>query len=96
VPKRPDIKARWKTWLAIAVILGVGLSLYGGRPEAPPVGTAASQETDRWLAAIARARSRVGSSYDGLGIVGIQMEHFGAHAVLHDLRRFVGTYQPGN
>ena len=52
MPKRSDIKARWKTWLAIAVALGAGLSLYGGRPEAPPVGTAASQETDRWLAAI--------------------------------------------
>jgi hypothetical protein len=25
-----------------------------------------------------------------------EMEHFGAHTVLHDLRRFVGSYQPRN
>lgn len=46
------LKRRWKIWLAIAIVLGAGLTVYAGRPEQAPVGTAASQETDRWLAAI--------------------------------------------
>jgi len=46
------LRTHWR-WLALAAGLLIAfLGFYAGRPEAPPVGTAASQETDRWLARI--------------------------------------------
>ena len=41
---------RWR-WPLLAAVVGAGLffAFYAGRPEAPPVGTAASRQTDRWL-----------------------------------------------
>ena len=48
------MKTRWKLWLAAALALCAGSTLYVGRPELTPVGTAASRETDRWLTSIAQ------------------------------------------
>jgi hypothetical protein len=43
------LRKHWR-WIALAAVVGVFAAfLYAGRPEAPPVGTAASRETDRWL-----------------------------------------------
>lgn len=46
------MRSRWKVWLAGAVGTAALLAFYAGRPEAPPVGTAAAQETDRWIEAV--------------------------------------------
>ena len=38
------MKARWQVWLGIAIALSVGLTVYAGRPEVTPVGTAAAKD----------------------------------------------------
>lgn len=55
------MQIRWprRRWLVLLAGVAVFFTLYAGRPEAPPVGTAAVQETDRWLKEI-RQRSSPG------------------------------------
>lgn len=44
------------------------------------------------MIALYRMRVQQWTNSDALA----EMEHFEAHSVLHDLRRFVGSYHPGN
>lgn len=83
---------RWKLWLAIAVSLVAGLALYAGRPQAPPVGTAASQQTDRWVETI-RQRARQGDwivvrgTHPGDQLVAAATAAGLTHAALLDMER---------
>jgi len=48
------MKFRWprSRWLVLAAGAALFVALYAGRPQAPPVGTAAVRETERWLGII--------------------------------------------
>ncbi|HMI94704.1 MAG TPA: YiiX/YebB-like N1pC/P60 family cysteine hydrolase, partial [Polyangiales bacterium] len=80
-------------WVALAVGAGlIGAFFYAGRPEAPPVGTAASRETDRWLETI-RARGGQGywivvrGTHPGDQLVAAASAARLTHAALLDLER---------
>lgn len=61
-------------------------------PDARPVYVHCLHGVDRTgaMLAVYRIREEGWNNADALA----EMEHFGAHGILHDLRRFVGSYQP--
>ena len=84
-----------KRWRWVVLVAGVAVFVaffYAGRPEAPPVGTAASRETDRWLETI-RARGAQGywivvrGTHPGDQVVAAASAARLTHAAVLDLER---------
>jgi tyrosine-protein phosphatase SIW14 len=86
------MKRHWKRWLAVVLGAGAFFALYAGRPEAPPVGTAASRETDRWLEQV-RTRAEHGywivvrGTHPGDQVVAAATASRLTHAALLDAER---------
>jgi tyrosine-protein phosphatase SIW14 len=85
----------WKRlrWFVLAAAVGLGaLFFYAGRPEAPPVGTAASRQTDLWLELIRKQGKQgywivVRGTHPGDQVVAAATAARLTHAAMLDLER---------